>query len=225
MRGPNSIFAYLRSFKDHMLEAFGSGIAVVAGLYATFVEDAAQIVAICISVMSFFVASYKVWSRERQKVVELEANARPRLRFGDLSVESATEGDKQIQRALIKLHNDGDQILERCLVKMLRLSGPSPDDIAFLELPVDVRTRKQADRKQDGNFTLRPGQAKDLILAEYYPEAAADRVVLHYEHKAVNAPSDKTVQMELTAYSETPASQPVFISISIGDGALRCWRE
>ena len=159
-------------------------------------------------------------SRIERELERLTKSMRARIRF-DGFVSQAGLIDRgaivvEVINFFARVHNPGNDLLERCLVKIERLGQ---DDGRFEELQGALRTEAREIDRESGRFALAPGERKRLRLASR--ELQGPRIPQGYkidcETGTVRLDRGHSIIIDLIATAETGGPDHARVRLSVDE--------
>jgi hypothetical protein len=119
-------------FAKHWLAVMSGAFSVPFGALAVFADTRfGQIIWVCLAIGAAWLAAYQVWKVERERVLNLEEELRPKITLVNATAALPPQGMDRILE--IEIRNDSGEELNNCLAKIvgilvIRRSGSSGHD-------------------------------------------------------------------------------------------------
>ena len=106
-----------------------------------------------------------IWRSEREKVRVLHEKLRPKLQLQGLKERYESAGLHGFIRHFdLDIINDSGEELDNCLVKILKIEAKDGTAPYTKDLPIALRTQRNAERDGSGRFNLRAKENKIIRL-------------------------------------------------------------
>lgn len=156
--------------------------------------------------------------RRRKRSVNLEKALEPKIVLSDPCIIDSYSNSNQTpsKRCVLRITNKGSQLLQSCNAKAISSEIISME-ISGVAFPADIVTQEQFNNNLSGPFHLRPGQHKELLLAEML----ANSTIFHLFLGGIPVlPLGGDAVIDVAVYSEAPATQSIQIKIYESGGEL-----
>jgi hypothetical protein len=163
---------FVDTFRAHWLAAMSGGLSVPFALVTAFVDNApAKILFGALAFIGTWFAAYKIWSQERERIIKLEEELRPKIKILGIYEQFNSSNAERVFGLEVK--NDSGAEIPNCLAKVTNISLFKIDlDGRLLDystayrrdLPLALRTARNIDRDGGGPFHLRPEETKRIPI-------------------------------------------------------------
>jgi hypothetical protein len=175
-----------------------------------------------------FLFPFHLWQADQKTIFDLQEKLRPKIRV--VHLHQYSEGTEQSSRTLhLEIENQSSGELSNCLAKVTALKlfrdiegvGKIEDmtDLCSRELPLPLITKGNLERKGNGPFHLRAGEAKKIMVCsrgngKYQP------LWIHYEAAAPfymrQVPSFHAGFLDITIFG-SPSPTSVRINLDLNE--------
>jgi hypothetical protein len=226
MAGPRQFLDAV--FRRHWLAVMSGAFSVPFGALAVFSDTKfGQIIWVCLAIAAAWLAAYQVWKVEREQVLKLEEQLRPKITLVNATAALPPQGMDRVLE--IEIRNDSGEELNNCLAKVvgiraIRRSGASrhdEDDMSSIylpHLPLALRTTRNFERGGGGPFHLRAGETKKIQIASRSDGTDSALQIFYEDGKPkymYQIPSMKFCELDIAIYGAKGAlEKKILLSVS-----------
>jgi hypothetical protein len=184
--------AFALALRAQWFAAMSGGFSVPFAAAAVFVDSKfGQLIFGALALGAAWLAAYRIWKAERERVLTLEEHLRPKIKL--LAVHQSIADYADFRRvAEIEIQNDSGEELSNCLVKVTNISvtciaGRDGEErredasaVHGYDLPAALQTARNVARDGGGPFQLRAGETRKISLCSR-PDGDRTPLFIHYE--------------------------------------------